>query len=216
MEDWIFSAIAIPILILMPIIGYIKKCILNYNLFKKVGWIISTDRARHLPQRCWGHSLLDDIVYKQQNLKIPMEYRLNLRSDKTEKDNTEEILEVFKKYISEKYFGGFLSNDIKIRNLGEDWYFMYSLFEFSSKYSEYDNLILRDKIYKYESRNGSYYTYTLTDYGRTFYKIYLISLLYVENNPHTRKLYKYIDSELKEFLKSYLNSNEITFWRYRP
>ena len=213
MEDWIFSVIWVLLIILTPIIVYAKKCILNYDLFKKVGWIITPDRIRNLPSR---GNLLDEIIYKQQDLGIQKEYRLDLRDNKTEIEHTKEILEVFKQYISEKYFGGYLSNSLKIRNLQADWYFVYSLFKFSGEYSKYDNYKLRDKIYKYEFSDGSYNTYSLTDYGRTFYKIYLFSLLYVESNPYTRKLYEYIDPKLKEGLKSYLDSNKVTFWSYRP
>lgn len=207
--------ICLSIFLLIPIIIYLKKCVLNYNLFKKVGWIIAPWRERNLPSRD-NTSLLDEIVYKQQDLKIPNEFRLDLRDNKTEIQHTEEILEVFKKHIYERYFGGYLSNTQKIRNLNEDWYFMYRLFAFLGEYAEYDNYELRDKIYKYESTDDSYRTYSLTDFGRTFYKLYLISLLYVENNQYTRKLYEYIDPKLKEHLKSYLESNVVTFWNYRP
>lgn len=215
MEDWVYSVITIIVFISIPIIGYFKKCILNYSLYKKVGWIIVPWRERNLPSRDTT-SLLDEIIYKQQDLKIPKEFRLALRDNEIEIKHTKEILEDFKKYISEQYFGGFLSNTIKIRNLHADWYFMYSLYEFSEEHAKYDNCKLRDKIYKYESTDGSYHTYSLTDYGRTFYKLYLISLLYVENNCYTRKLYEYIDTKLKEHIKSHLDSNEVTFWSYRP
>ena len=198
--------------ILIPVIIYLKKCVLNYSLFKKVGWIIAPNRERNLPSR-YTTSLLDEIIYKQQDLEIPIEF-WKLRDNNTKIKYTEEILEVFKKNLSELYFGGYLSNTQKIRNLREDWYFMYRLFVFLGKYSEYDNSKLRDKIYKYESTDDSYHTHSLTDYGITFYKLYLISLLYVENNPYTRKLYQYIDPKLKEHLKSYLNTKKVTFWSY--
>lgn len=215
MEDMIFDVIAVSIWILIPIIIYLKKRVLNYSLFEKVGWIIAPYRERNLHDRNTT-SLLDELVYKQQDLELPREYRLELRDNKTEIENTQEILEVFKKYISEQYFGGYLSNTLKIRVLNDDWYFFYSLFEFIKKYAEYDNYELRDKMYKYESTDGSYHTHSLTDYGRAFYKLYLISLLYVESNPYILKLYKYIDPELKEHLKSHLDNNEVTFWNYRP
>ena len=201
--------------ILIPIIIHLKKCVLNYSLFKKVGWIIAPYRARNLPERNIT-SLLDEIRYKQQDLEIQKEYRLDLWDNKTEIKYTEEIFESFKQYISEQYFGGYLSTTQKIRNLHEDGYFMHYLFVFSGEYAKYDNYKLRDKIYNYESKDGAYRTYSLTDYGRTFYKIYLISLLYIENNYYTRKLYKYIDPKLKEHLKSHLDNNEVTFWNYRP
>lgn len=214
MEDFLFGVVAVLIVILFPVIGYIKKCILNYSLFVKVGWIIAPYRARNLNSR--SMTLEDNIIFIQQDLEMPMEFRLDLRNNKAEMKHTKEILDFFKQYISEQYFGGYLSNAQKIRNLNDDWYFMYSLFVFSDEYSKYDNTKLRDKIYKYESTDGSYHTHSLTDFGRAFYKIYLISLLYVENNQYTRKLYKYIDPKLKEHLKSYLNSNKVTFWNYRP
>lgn len=211
--DWtlVFAALFFA---LIPIIIYIKKCVLNYSLFKKVGWIITPNRERSLHDRC-GTSLLDIIIINQQDLEIPREYRLS-RDNKAEIEYTKEILGVFKNYVSEEYFGGYLLNTQAIRNLHDDWYFMYSLFVFTEKYAQYDNYELREKIYKYESRNGPYYTHSLTDYGRTFYKIYLISLLFVESNPYTSKLYKHIMPQLKEHIKSYLDSNHITFWSYRP
>ena len=214
MEDSTFSVIALVFVFLIPVIGYTRKCILNYSLFKKVGWIIAPFRARNLPSRDMT-SLLEVIIYKQQDLKIPKEFRL--KDDKTEIKYTEEILEVFKQHISKQYFGGYLSNSQKIRNLHEDWYFMYRLFVFCEEYSDYNNNYkFHDKIYKYKSTDGSYHTHSLTDYGTTLYKLYLISLLYVENNPYTCKLYEYIDPKLKEHLKSYLEKNEVVFWTYRP
>ena len=214
MENIIYGIISVSIFPLIILFRYIKKWFLNYGLFKKVGWIIALNRKRDLPQRCTG-SLLDEIIYKQQKLEMPREFWL-LRDNETEAKCTEEILDVFKKDISELYFGGYLSNTQKIRNLQEDGYFMYRMFVFCDKYSGYDNYKLRDKIYKYESCDGSYSTYSLTDYGVTFYKLYLISLLYVEDNPYTRKLYEYIDPKLKEHLKSYIKTKNIKFWSYRP
>ena len=214
MEDVVLNIIATSVVLLIPIVAYLKKRVLNYSLFKKVGWIIAPFRERNLPDRF--NSLLDELVYKQQDLELPQEFRLELRDNKTEIEYTKEILEFFKQDISEKYFGGYLSNTQKIRNLHEDWYFMYRLFEFFYEYAKYDNPKIRDKIYKYESTDGSYHTHSLTDYGKTFYKLYLISLLYVENNPYTRKLYKYIDPKHKQYLKSYITSNKVTFWSYRP
>lgn len=206
------TALISAIIFLGIIFGhYAIKCILNYNLFKKVGWIIAPHRERNLPSRDIT-SLLNTIIYKQQDLEISHVFWINTS------DNIyiEEILEVFKKDISELYFGGFLSNTQKIRNLHADSYFMYQLFVFCGNYSEHDNPKLSDKIYKYESKDDSYHTYGLTDYGISFYKLYLISLLYVEKNPDTRKLYQYIDPKLKEHLKTYLNTKKVVFWRYRP
>ena len=211
MEDIIPGVITVSIFLLIPIISYAIKCILNYNLFKKVGWILVPFRERSLPSRC-NTSLVEEILYKQQKLKISKEFWLGDNEIK----HIEEILEVFKKDIYKLYFGGCLSNTQKIRNLHEDWYFMYRLFVFAEKYSEYDNYELRDKIYKLETRNSSYHTHNLTDSGIAFYKLYLISLLYVENNSYTRKLYKYINPKLKEHLQSYLITKKVTFWSYRP
>ena len=212
MQEIIWGIVAACILISLPIIRYLQKCFLNYGLFKKVGWIITPFRERNLPDRC-NTSLLDEIIYKQQDLEIPKEYWI-LRD--TETEHAEEILKVFQEDISRLYFGGYLATHKKIRNLQEDWFFMYRLFVFSEEYAKYDNHKLREKIYKYESSDGSYHTHSLTDYGITFYKLYLISLLYVENNPYTRKLYQYIDPKLKEHLKTYLNTKNVTFWSYRP
>lgn len=214
MENMIYAIISVSIILLIILFRYIKKWFLNYGLFKKVGWIIAINRERDLPQR-WTGTLLDEIIYKQQDLKIPKDFCLS-RDNEAEKEHTEEILDAFKKDISELYFGGYLSNTQKIRNLQEDWYFMYRLFVFCERNSEYDNYKFREKIYKYESTDGSYSTYGLTDYGLTFYKLYLISLLYVEDNPYTRKLYEYIDPKLKEHLKSYIKTKNIKFWSYRP
>ena len=205
MEDMVWTIVTAGIFISLPIIRYLWKCFLNYGLFKKVGWIIAPSG--------FNRTLTDEIIYLQQEAKIPKEYWI-LRDTDTE--YIKEILEVFKKDITELYFGGCLSNTNKIRNLNNEWYFMYRLSVFSEEYAKYDNSKLRDKIYKYESSDGSYSTYSLTDYGITFYKLYLISLLYVENNPYTRKLYQYIDPKLKEHLKSYLNTKNVTFWSYHP
>ena len=75
MEDMIGGIVATCIFISFPIIRYLWGCFLNYSLFKKVGWIITPNRGRNLPGR-WNTSLLDEIIYKQQKLEIPKEFRI--------------------------------------------------------------------------------------------------------------------------------------------
>ena len=120
MEGIIGGIVATCIFISFPIIRYIMKRIFHYNLFKKVGWIITPNRERNLPSR-WNTSLLDKIIYKQQELEIPKEFRI-VRD--TESEYVKELLESFQEDISRLYFGGYLANTKGIRSLPDDWYFM--------------------------------------------------------------------------------------------
>ena len=192
----------------------------NYNeqLFKNVGWIAEKKNI----MRCYGgrvnlrnSGLISYIFQQQKKLAIPEDLRINY-SNENEKANAEEILNIHKSKILIDYFSDDLTTNKNIFKLNSLEYYFYSLFCFiCSELEEYKNY--QDKIYlDKEYTDKTNFKCKLTDYGRVYYKLYLITCMFVEKNEKTRKLFEYINPELKSQIMEHLRTNEVTFWSYRP
>ncbi len=199
-------------------LAYLKETKFRNNLFKKVGWIAEKEIYSIYYEdfvKLRSKELISYIIEEQHNMKININYCIDFNNE-TEKTYAEEILDSFKKDVTKSYFCGFLTTSKNICNLNSLEYYMYSLEAFFKRNSELYKPFFSDKIYKFQKEDGSDSYYTLTDFGRTYYKLYLISLMFIENNPKTRILFEYIDPKFKNRLMGYLESNEICFWTYRP
>lgn len=197
---------------------HIKKLRQQQNLFQKIGWIAEKDNRNMVYSefvRLRDYDLLSYIIEEQHNLNIPKQFCIDY-SNETQKKYAEEILNLHKDDVIKLYFSDFLTKSKNICKLNSLEYYFYSLYCFIYKeLKEYRHY--QDKIYFGEKyTDNTHFSCKLTDFGRTYYKLYLISLMFIEGNEHTRKLFEYIDPKLKNRLMGYLENNEVVFWSYRP
>lgn len=170
---------------------HFKKLSRNENLFKKVGWIAEkesysvcySDRVKLRDK-----DLLSYLIEEQSELDIPKQYRIDF-SNNSEIKNVEEILKFHKNKVVESYFQDCLSNSRKICQLKPLEYYFFSLYCF---------------LYKEVDKGNSSFKWNLTDYGRAFFKLYLITNIFVEKNENTRKLFEYINPNLKNITMNHL------------
>ena len=187
------------------------------NLFQKVGWIAEKEYRTV----CYSDSvrlrnmeLISYIAEEQQSLSINENLRIDF-SNEAERKNIEEILNLHKADVIKSYFHGFLSKSKNICKLNAKEYYFYSLYCFI--YKELKEYKYQDEIYKdKEYTDKTHFNCKLTDYGRAYYKLYLITQMFVENNERTKKLFEYINPKLRNQIADYLNKNEVGFWSYRP
>ena len=157
--------------------------------------------------------LISHVFEAQRKLKIPKELCIDY-SNEVEKANVIELLNLHKADVIKSYFHGFLAKSKNICSLSSLEYYFYSLFEYLEKHSKSHSL-LSDKIYKFKDVEGSYSYYDLTEFGRAFYKLYYLSTLFIEKNERVRKLFEYINPDMKNWFMNYLKNNEISFCSYR-
>lgn len=201
-------------------IWFIPRCkdyIYKADLYKKIGWIAEKSHPMNYYKDVdlRNEELVYYIMQEQRRLSIPEQLRIDF-SNESEKKDAEEILTLHKNDVIKSYFSGFLSKSKNICKLNSIEYYFYSLYSFIdnelNEYKSYQDEIYGDKEYL----EKNYFRCTLTDFGRIYYKLYLISLLYIEKNKRTRMLYEYINPEHKDHITEYIEKNEVVFWRYRP
>lgn len=196
---------------------HLKKHQRNQNIFKKVGWIAEKDNFTI----CYSSSVQlrdEDLIYyimnEQAKLNLPEKFCLD-NTNETEKKYAEEILNLHKNDVVKSYFCDFLTKSKNICNLNSLEYYMFSLNDYLHKNSNVDSYYGRTKIYKFKSSDAPYSYYSLTDFGRTFFKLYLITNLFIQNNENTRKLYEHIDPNHKSHIMDYLEKNEVSFVSFK-
>ncbi|MBE7053427.1 MAG: hypothetical protein E7391_04040 [Ruminococcaceae bacterium] len=197
---------------------HLKKLHYNQNMFKKVGWIAEKENITMYYDSSVdlrNEELLYYIMQEQSNSNLSKEFRVNFAND-SEKKYAEEILEYHRKSVIKSYFSNFLTKTKNICKLNSLEYYLYSLYNFiCDELNEYKHN--QDKIYENkEWLDETYFTCQLTDYGRTYYKLYLITHLFIIKNEKTRLLFEYINPEQKNNIMKYLQNNEVKFWSYRP
>ena len=194
---------------------HIKKFYLSKDMFKKIGWIVIKENN----MRCYSNNvrlrskeLISYFYEEQRNLNIPDNLQLDY-SNEVEKVDAEKILEAHRNHVIKSYFSDDLIKNKNIYSLNSLEYYMYSLhcFLHPEITKHRDN---RDKIYSFKSADKPYSHYTLTDYGRTYYKLYLITLMFLEKNEKTQKLFEYIDPKHKNHIIDDLQNNETSFVRF--
>jgi hypothetical protein len=125
---------------------------------------------------------------EQNKLKLSKEFCIDF-SNESEKKNVEEILNFHKSKVVESYFHGFLSKSRKVCQLTSLEYYFFSLYCF---------------LYKEVDKGNSSFKWDLNDYGKAFFKLYLITNIFVESNENTRKLFDYINPNLKKLTMEHL------------
>ena len=217
MESLICVLIFFALLGGWKLFDHLKNLNRNENMYKKIGWII--EKEQH--NRCYSErvrlrdmDLLSYLFDAQNNLKIPKDLCIDYSSE-IEKAAAEEILNSHKKDVLIKYFSDDLSINKKICRLDSLEYYFFSLYCFI--YNELKEYKYQDKIYAdKENTDKTHFSCQLTEYGRTYYKLYLITNMYIVNNEKTSSLFEYIDPKLKNHIMEYLRTNTIQFWTYRP
>ena len=187
------------------------------DLYKKVGWIAEKENpTRYYPSsvKLRYSDLISHIMEEQGNLDITEEFRIDYK-DESEKRLTEEILELFRTEVVKSYFHDTLSKSKLVYKCTPLEYFMYRLYLFIDY--NFENYEYKNKIYESrEYTDKTHYNCKLTEYGRVCYKLYLITLLFIEKHEETRNLFEHINPKLKNDIMGYLKNNEVSFWSYRP
>ena len=191
-----------------------KKLYRNHNMYKKIGWIAEKEKTTvaygNTDASLRSEYLIYYIVQQQRELDIPKQYCIDI-SNETEKANVEEILNVHKNDVVKSYFHDFLKKDKVFCKLNSLEYYMFSLNCFLQKNLE--NYEYIDKIYSSrEYTDKTHYHRQLTDYGRTYYKLYLITKMFCKENEKTKMLIGGINSNS---IMENLKNNKVEFWSYR-
>lgn len=215
MDSWIGILLFFAFLGGWKLVDHLKKSNLNENMFKKIGWI-AEQYNHNISERVKlrDMELLSYLIEEQVNLEIPEDLRIDC-SHESEKTDAEKILNSHKTEVIKNYFSDFLNINKKICKLNSLEYYFYSLYCFV--YKELKEYKYQDKIYrdtKYTDK--THFNCQLTDYGRTYYKLYLITNMYIIKNEKIRSLFEYIDPNLKDQIIDHLQTNEVSFYRYRP
>ena len=168
----------------------LKEIYSMQNMFRKVGWIAEKERTM-----CYSDSinlrnmeLISYIAEEQSKMNIPKQHHIDFSNDREIK-NVEEILNFHKNKVVESYFHGILSKSRNICKLTPLEYYFFSLYCF---------------LYKEVDNGNSSFKWRLTDDGIAFFKLYLITNIFIESNENTRKLFEYINPNLKNLTMEHL------------
>lgn len=170
---------------------HLQKSYRSQNMYKKVGWIAEKESLNMVYSesvQLRDYDLLSYIIEEQSKLNISKEFCIDF-SNEGEKKNVEEILNYHKNKVVELYFRGFLSKSRKVCQLSSLEYYFFSLYSF---------------LYKEIDKGQSSFKWSLNDNGRAFFKIYLITNMFVENNEKTKNLFDYINPNLKKLTMEHL------------
>ena len=189
-----------------------RKIDYNENLHQKVAWISDkyiyySDEIK--PSHLRDSELDEYIKTEQSNLKIPQQHCIDF-SNEFEKESLSQILNEHKDQVVKNYFCNRLKEGTDIYNLSSLEYYFFSLYCFVyEKPSYYDN-----KAYEKREKISDYtFKCRLTEYGRVYYKLKLITQSYIENNKQVQNLFNYIDKEYRNRLAEALDKNEVIFLR---
>lgn len=180
-------------------------------MFEKIAWIVEKKSNMWCNNVHLRNEDLITYFYEEQiKLYIPENLRLDY-SNEIEKADAEKILEAHRNHVINLYFSDTLIKDKNKYKLSSFEYYMFSLFNFLQPEINEHRDYNKDKIYSFKSLDKPYSYYTLTNYGRAYYKLYLITLMFIEKNENTNDLYKYIDSKHKNNIMENLKKNEVSF-----
>ena len=178
---------------------------LKNKLFKNISWIKNTD--------------LFNILHNQQlQLNVEKPYRFSI-SQENEKENLKKIINLFKKEIINDYFNNRLTMPIKLIHFTEAEYFMYMLRNFllindvntyNVFFQEYGIEMYNEELVSDRGDTNRDYIYTLTDFSKTFYKLFVTVLIYCENNKNILKAIPHITRyNRSEQIKEILEKNKL-------
>lgn len=185
---------------------HFKKHSCNENIFKKVGWIAEkesysvcySDRVKLRDK-----DLLSYLIEEQCKLNIPEDLYID-DSNEIEKEHLEKIIGSHRNNVVESYFLDFLKKDKEICKLTSLEYCMFSLVCFLNKKNNYKFEIFEPREY---TDNNRYYC-QLTDFGRAWYKLYLITTMFCKMNEKTKTLIGSINSNN---IMNSLKNNKVEF-----
>ena len=160
-------------------------------MYKKIGWIAEKDKCTSAYSEdvsLRSEDLIYYIMEQQGESDIPKQYRIDF-TNKSEIKNVEEILNTHRNNVVESYFHGFLSKSRKICKLEPLEYYFFSLYCF---------------LYKEIDKGHSSFEWNLNDNGRAFFKLYLITNIFVESNEKVKKLFNYINPNIKKLTMEHI------------
>ena len=211
MTDFELCIVAILAFVLFYVFYNLHKYIKAENLYKKMKWICEKSTKK---RKCIDS---DNLLYYLNDqtfeLKIPNNYQLLFGT--TEIAYASVILERFRKSKLDSLFRHDINSlttwDKEWYKLSDLDYFMLSLFGYLEENAKCSSYYYSNKIYKWNmiKSNSTYDYYYLTNFGRVYFKIYLITAIYCENNTNTKT---FICNPQSRHIKSYLDTNEIAFW----
>lgn len=193
--------------------GSFIKIYRNQNISQKIGWIVIDQDYKNSNSSSLGIHLrslpLESYITNEQTkLDIPDKFKFSY-SNEFEMKNLKKLLSVYKENVIDEYFRGFLSNSKKLCSLPSSMYFIVSLFGYLGEQLSTDKSTIKFEVYDYKDNDDSYSFYTLTEFGRVCYKLYLITVVYIKNNPSTD--FVHVDTQLKDCITEYLEKNEVAF-----
>ena len=176
------------------------------NLYEKVAWIAKRRsygafNSTHLRD----FDLIDYIGVEQREHNIPQQYYIDF-SNETEKELLKQILGKHKEYVIERYFLGYLKESKEIYKLKSLEYYFLSLHCFISNNNDNNVYSKREPISVHQ------YKCKLTDYGKAYYKLALITQLYIESNENVYQLCEYRDKKRINNIMEILDKNEVCFF----
>ena len=175
------------------------------NLYKKVAWIAEKS-PYNSSCRLRDFELAEYIEFEQKKLNIPQQFNIDF-SNETEKEHIIKILDTHKNHVVKSYFCDRLSESKKIYNLETKNYYFLSLYNFIYN-NQYKQSLYSNREYISDYR----YKCQLTEYGRVYYKLYLIIWLYVKDNEQIKNFFEYIDKEKENYILEILEKNEAYFF----
>ena len=214
-EICIVCCICIIFFLFAKVIPAYRENKYRLDLYKKVAWIAEKENLFYSNNTYLRSSdLISYIMEEQVNLGIHEEFCIDYKNE-GEKEITEGILELFKREVVKSCLHDKFSKSKLVYKCTPLEYFMYRLYLFID-YNLENGYKCEEKVYESrEYTDKTHYNCKLTEYGRVYYKLYLITLLFIEKHEETRSLFEYINPKFKNNIMGYLKNNEVGFWSYR-
>lgn len=183
------------------------------SLHNKVAWIAERKKYGEFSSNLRDSELVEYIRFENTNQNVPQQYRIDF-SNETEKEYLSKILDKHKEHTIEKYFCNRLKETEDICQLKSLEYYFFSLhcfvYDNTSSYKDTESYCKKEYISDWQ------FKCQLSEYGRVYYKLELITRAYIENNEQVQKLFGYIDKERQNHIMETLDKNEVSFLSYRP
>lgn len=198
MVKWISAVVFTLFLVVCFLAKWILKYYSDNAIRKYVAWCIAPNS---------GLNLFEHIANAQVALQLPAEYCI---IEQYEWDYVRIIVSEFQKQLVRSYFREQLTMKKFMHGMRGEDYFMYKITAFlhelhvENRFLDYDMHKKRLSYKEYGSWGGPLYdaTYSLSDFGRTFFKLYYTTYLFCKESKridHTGNYYNY-DSDIKEIL----------------
>lgn len=186
----------------------------SWDMHKKVAWISNIYYFNLTPSHLRTYELAECIEIQQRKLNISHQYCIDF-SNENEKEYLSQILNKHKEQVIRDYFYNDNPKSSKgIYELTSLEYYFFSLhcfvYDNTSNYKDTESYGKKEYISNWE------FKCQLSEYGRVYYKLELITRSYIESNDKVQKLFTYIDKERRNHVIEVLDKNEVGFLSYRP